>query len=133
MTRTSLNFLLDSALLVAFLGLIWTATVVRFVFPPGPEAHGWRLWGMGYDRWSTIQYATISLLACGNLGISRVIVNIRTSDTDHSGAREGLPLASNRSQFCSSSCNERQTHAICPFHRSVAHRNAIWSRLRAAS
>jgi hypothetical protein len=67
MTRTSINLLLDTALLIAFSLLIWTGTVVRFVFPPGPEAKGWSLWGLGYDQWATIHFATISILTLGIL------------------------------------------------------------------
>ncbi len=67
MSRTIVNFLLDTALLVAFAGLIWTGTIVRFVFPPALEAKGWRLWGLSYDDWISLEFGAISLLALGVL------------------------------------------------------------------
>jgi hypothetical protein len=67
MSRTLLNFILDSLLLAAFAVLIWSAVVVRFVFPPGTSAAGWMLWGMGYDQWISIQFAMVAILALGVL------------------------------------------------------------------
>jgi hypothetical protein len=43
MSRTIVNLLLDTVLLVAFVLLVWCSVVVRFVFPPGPSATGWKL------------------------------------------------------------------------------------------
>jgi len=40
MSRTLLNFLLDTLLLLITLGLIWTACVLRFVFPTATRAGG---------------------------------------------------------------------------------------------
>lgn len=67
MSRAVLNFLLDVVLLLAFLGLVWCAAIVRFVFPPGPDARGWRLWGLTYDHWTTLLTGTVGLLAVGVL------------------------------------------------------------------
>ena len=67
MSRTVVNFLLDTALLVAFTSLVIAATTVRFVFPPFHEAKGWRLWGLGYDEWISVQFAALALLALGVL------------------------------------------------------------------
>jgi hypothetical protein len=67
MSRTVVNFLLDTALLVAFTALIWTGTIVRFVFPPAVEAKGWLLWGLGYNEWISLQFASIALMALGVL------------------------------------------------------------------
>jgi hypothetical protein len=47
MSRTIINFLLDTTLLVAFCALVFSAVIVRFIFPPGPDAKGWPLWGLG--------------------------------------------------------------------------------------
>ena len=67
MSRTTINFLLDSVLLVAFLALIWCSVVLRFIFPPGPIATGWLLWGASYDQWHSIQFGLITVLAVGFL------------------------------------------------------------------
>lgn len=67
MSRTSLNIILDSGLLVVFTGLVWTSAVVRFIFPPAYESRGWQLWGLGLNEWMNIEFAMLSLLALGVL------------------------------------------------------------------
>jgi hypothetical protein len=67
MSRTVINFVLDTCLLTAFSVLVWSSMVVRFVFPPGPDANGWLLWGLSYDQWQTIQFANVAVLALGIL------------------------------------------------------------------
>ena len=67
MSRTSLNFLLDTLLLVVFSTLVFSAVVVRFVFPPASDARGWLLWGLNYDQWSTVQFAIIAIMTLGVL------------------------------------------------------------------
>jgi len=67
MSRTFINFLLDSVLLAAFALLVWSGVIIRFVFPPGPDAQGWFLWGLAYDQWQTIQFAMVAVLALGIL------------------------------------------------------------------
>jgi uncharacterized protein DUF4405 len=67
MSRAIINFLLDTTLLVAFLVLVWCSVVVRFVFPPGPAAQGWVLWGVNYDYWAGLQFGLIATLALGLL------------------------------------------------------------------
>lgn len=67
MSRTIINFFLDTALLIAFAALTGTAVIVRFVFPPGPDARGWLLWGMNYDQWSSLQFGFVAVLALGVL------------------------------------------------------------------
>jgi hypothetical protein len=67
MSRTLLNFLLDSLLLAAFAVLVWSAVVVRFVFPGGTNATGWLLWGWNYDQWISLQFAMVAILALGVL------------------------------------------------------------------
>lgn len=62
-----INLLLDAALLVAFTALCFAAVVVRFVFPPGPAAAGWSLWGLDYDAWGGIQFTLLAILAVGIL------------------------------------------------------------------
>lgn len=67
MSRTTINFILDSSLLLAFAGLVWSTTIVRFVFPPAYESRGWQLWGLGLSDWINIQFGMVSLLALGVL------------------------------------------------------------------
>ena len=62
-----INLLLDEALLVTFMAVVCAAVVVRFVFPPGPAAAGWTLWGMDYDTWAGIQFGLLAILAGGIL------------------------------------------------------------------
>lgn len=62
-----INLLLDTALLITFMALYFAAVVVRFVFPPGPAADGWTLWGLDYDAWGGIQFALLAVLALGIL------------------------------------------------------------------
>jgi hypothetical protein len=67
MSRTVINFLLDTTLLVTFCALIFTSVIVRFIFPPGPDARGWLLWGLSYDQWATVQFVAVAFLALGIL------------------------------------------------------------------
>lgn len=67
MSRSAINFWLDSLLLVAFSVLIWASVVVRFIFPPGLDSKGWLLWGLTFDQWATLQFALVAVLALGIL------------------------------------------------------------------
>jgi hypothetical protein len=67
MTRTLINFILDATLLINFSALIFSSVITRFVFPPGPDARGWRLWGLSYDQWASVQFATVAIMALGVL------------------------------------------------------------------
>ncbi|MEZ6060815.1 MAG: DUF4405 domain-containing protein [Planctomycetaceae bacterium] len=67
MSRTLLNFWLDTTLLVVLAALGIVATIVQFVFPPGVAARGWRLWNMNYGQWCSVQFALLSLLGIGVL------------------------------------------------------------------
>lgn len=62
-----INLLVDTGLLVLFATLCFVAVVVRFVFPPGPAADGWTLWGLDYDAWGGLQIALLAGLAIGIL------------------------------------------------------------------
>lgn len=64
---SEINVALDAFLLVVLVGLCIAAVIVRFVFPPGPAAAGWTLWGLDYDSWNCIQFGLLSLLAVGVL------------------------------------------------------------------
>jgi len=65
MSRTIVNLLLDTVLLVAFVLLVWCSVVVRFVFPPGPSATGWKLWGYDFDQWAGLQFSLVGPLFVG--------------------------------------------------------------------
>lgn len=66
-SRTAVNFLLDTALLLVFLAFVWISVVLRFVFPPGTAADGWLLWGHGFDEWSAFQFALLCVFSLGVL------------------------------------------------------------------
>jgi len=53
------NFWLDCLLLALFMLLLWSATVVQFVFPDGPNAAGWSLWGRGHTEWARFQFGVV--------------------------------------------------------------------------
>ena len=63
MSRTLLNFLLDTALLLTFMTLSAVAVLVRFIFPPGTQADGWTLWGSGYDAWVGAWFNILAAMA----------------------------------------------------------------------
>ncbi|MEX2185905.1 MAG: DUF4405 domain-containing protein [Pirellulales bacterium] len=65
MSRTVVNFVLDTLLLLVFMGLVWVTATLRFVFPPGPEANGWRLWGLGYADWANVQFGLVAVMLAG--------------------------------------------------------------------
>ena len=48
-----------------FLGLVWVATITRFIFPAATAASGWTLWGWGLDEWLGIQFGLVALLTFG--------------------------------------------------------------------
>jgi hypothetical protein len=62
-----INLAVDALLLLLFVALSAVAVVVRFVFPPGPAAKGWTLWGLDYDAWGGIQFGLLAALAVGIL------------------------------------------------------------------
>jgi hypothetical protein len=66
-SRTTVNFWLDTWLLVNFLALVWISFLLRFIFPRGTAASGWTLWGYGYDDWANVQFATLAVLMLGIL------------------------------------------------------------------
>lgn len=66
-SRTDVNFVLDTLLLVVFSGLVFVAAVLRFVFPAGTQAAGWTLWGGNYDDWSDAQFALLGTFSLGIL------------------------------------------------------------------
>jgi len=66
-SKTIINFWLDALLMLNFVVLCWVSVVVKFVFPPAVESAGWALWGLTYDGWATVQFATLCVMAVGVL------------------------------------------------------------------
>lgn len=64
-SRTLVNFWLDTFLLLVFSLHSISAVIVQFVFPPGVAAKGWTLWSMNFGQWCTVQFFFLSVLAFG--------------------------------------------------------------------
>ena len=64
-SRTVINFWLDTILMLTFVALSITAVIVQFVFPPGVAAKGWLLWGMNYGQWCSLQFGMLCVLGFG--------------------------------------------------------------------
>lgn len=67
MSKSTLNFILDAALLVAFVVLLGTQILMHGVFPAASESQGWALWGLNYDRWSRVSFISLAVFALGIL------------------------------------------------------------------
>lgn len=65
--KTTINFWLDTFLLVVFLVLCWCTVVLRYVFPVAIQAEGWTIWGLDYLAWTDIQFITLCVLTVGIL------------------------------------------------------------------
>ena len=61
MSRTLLNFWLDTAMLIVFVLLVWTSTVIRFVFPAAVTAEDWLLWSWNIDQLIGLQFGVLCL------------------------------------------------------------------------
>jgi hypothetical protein len=61
-SKTIVNFVVDASLLVLVVVLLFTAAVLRFVFPSPSTSAGWTLWGRGYDAWANFQFALVSVI-----------------------------------------------------------------------
>ncbi|MEZ6125616.1 MAG: DUF4405 domain-containing protein [Planctomycetaceae bacterium] len=66
-SRTLVNFWLDTVLGGLFVALCITAVIVQFVFPPGVAARGAMLLGMNYGQWCSFQFAQLAILGLGIL------------------------------------------------------------------
>lgn len=67
LSRTDVNFLLDTTLLLLFVALCICSVILEFVFPAGTKAEGWLLWSHSYNEWSRARFGILSLLTCGIL------------------------------------------------------------------
>ena len=66
-TRTDVNFLLDTVLLVLFVALCICSVILEFVFPPGTQAEGWMLWTRSYNDWSRLRFGVLAALTAAVL------------------------------------------------------------------
>lgn len=62
-SRTDVNFLLDTVLLLLFVALSISSVILEFVFPVGTEADGWLLWQWSYNEWSRLRFGLLAALA----------------------------------------------------------------------
>ena len=61
MKKSTINFIVDFAMLVNLLGLGFTAVIFRYVLPPGTGGRGggWRgeyFWSLGRHEWGDIHF-----------------------------------------------------------------------------
>jgi hypothetical protein len=64
-SRSVVNFWLDSLLLALFVLQGITAVIVQFVFPPAAASRGWTLWGFTFGGWLSVQFGLLAVLAFG--------------------------------------------------------------------
>ncbi len=62
-SRTDVNFCLDVTLLALFLAVCTLSVILEFIFPSGPQADGWLLWGKDFGEWSRIRFGFLATLA----------------------------------------------------------------------
>jgi hypothetical protein len=63
MSRTIINLVVDTVLLLVTMSLLFTSVVLRFVFPAPAVAAGWTLWGRGYDAWANLQFVLMAIIS----------------------------------------------------------------------
>ena len=61
MSKALINFWLDFLMMIVFSGLVWAATIVRYVFPPPTSATEWTLWGGSLDTWMGVEFGLLAL------------------------------------------------------------------------
>jgi len=91
LSQAGIHFLVDVVLLTAFLAMTWVSSVLQFVFPPATQSGGCTLWGLGYDDWSTIRFASLCVFTLMTLihlilqwnWICHFIVSRVSRATDH--------------------------------------------------
>jgi len=62
-TRTDVNFCLDALLLVLFVSVCTLSVILEFIFPSGPYADGWLLWGKDFSAWSRLRFGFLATMA----------------------------------------------------------------------
>lgn len=69
-SRTMLNFLIDSVLLISAMAMAWVSVMLMVVFPIPTRAEGWKLFGLDFNQWRQVQFGLLivaSLLALEHL------------------------------------------------------------------
>ena len=61
LSKTVVNFIVDTGLVVFMVAMLFTAAALRFVFPAPTLAKGWILWGFDYDAWANFQFVLVTL------------------------------------------------------------------------
>ena len=63
MSKTIINFILDTILALTIVGLLWTGAMLQYIFPPASDALGWSLWGWNYDEWAAFHFYFLFVFA----------------------------------------------------------------------
>jgi hypothetical protein len=63
LTRTDVNFVLDTLLLLLFVALCICSVILEFVFPAGTQADGWLLWNSSFNEWSRFRFFILASMA----------------------------------------------------------------------
>mgnify|MGYP003339151558 CR=1 FL=1 len=58
-SRAIVNWFLDLALAFSLLFALWTAALLKFVFPSGLAGAGWTLLGWNKEAWSNLHFASL--------------------------------------------------------------------------
>ena len=59
LSKTAINFWLDTFLLFSLLALCWISVILRYVFPIAIKSDRWSLWSLDYLAWADIQFTTL--------------------------------------------------------------------------
>jgi|GEM_PF-3527873 len=62
-SRTMLNFLIDTLLLFAAVSMAWVTVMLMVVFPIPTRTEGWKLWGLDYNQWRQVHFGFFVLAA----------------------------------------------------------------------
>lgn len=62
-SRTMLNFVVDSLLLTAAAALAWVSVMLMVAFPIPTRTEGWKLFGMDFNQWRQVQFGLLVVAA----------------------------------------------------------------------
>jgi hypothetical protein len=62
-----INFWIGACILLLLSSVGWISATLQVAFPAPTQADGWTLWGLTYDQWRDLQFASLCLFACGIL------------------------------------------------------------------
>lgn len=72
-SRTMLNFLIDSFLLLSAIAMGWVTVMLMVVFPIPTRTEGWKLWGMDYNQWRQVHFGLFVLT--GLLALEHLVLH----------------------------------------------------------